>query len=61
VREEIGSPVSPNERVRQDRLVTAARTGLGDERAFGRAWKQGRKLPLNEAIEVAFGATTAPR
>jgi predicted ATPase/class 3 adenylate cyclase/Tfp pilus assembly protein PilF len=56
VREEIGSPVAPNERMRNDRLVTAARTALGDERAFERAWKQGRKVPLNEAIELAMKA-----
>jgi hypothetical protein len=25
------------------------------------SWRQGRKMPLNEAIELAFGATIARR
>jgi predicted ATPase/class 3 adenylate cyclase len=61
LREEIGSPIAPNERLRNDRFATAARTNLCDERAFGRAWKEGRKLALNEAIELAFGATMMRR
>ncbi|HKE41251.1 MAG TPA: tetratricopeptide repeat protein [Casimicrobiaceae bacterium] len=59
LREETGSPISPNERSRNDRYSTMAREAIGDEGGFDRAWRQGREMPLNEAIELAFGATTA--
>ena len=59
LREEIGSPIPPNERSRNDRYAAAARSRVDQEGAFDRAWRQGRELPLNEAIELAFGATIA--
>jgi len=59
VREEIGSPMAPNERLRNERHAAAARTASTDEAAFDRAWKHGRKLPLNEVVELAFGAPLA--
>jgi len=41
-------------------LLTGKLAGLWgaptDEAAFDRAWNHGRKLPLNEVIELAFGA-----
>ena len=43
---------------RNDRLATMARRAVDDEGGFDRAWRQGREMPLNEAIELAFGATT---
>ena len=59
LREEIESPVSPNERPRSDRYVATARAATDDEGAFDRAWRQGREMPLDEAIALAFGATIA--
>jgi hypothetical protein len=59
LREETGSPISPNERSRNDRYATMARAATADEGGFDRAWRQGREMQLNEAIELAFGATTA--
>jgi predicted ATPase/class 3 adenylate cyclase len=61
VREEIGSPSPPNERSSDDGYVTTARATVGDEGAFDRAWRQGREMPLNDAIELAFGATVTRR
>jgi tetratricopeptide (TPR) repeat protein len=61
LREELGSPVSPNERPRNDRYVAMARAATSDEGAFDRAWLQGHKMPLNEAIELAFGTTIVQR
>ena len=54
LREEIGSPLSPNERPRYDRHVVAARAALGDDAAFDRAWQGGRELMLEQAIELAL-------
>ena len=34
--------MSPNDRRDHDRRVAAARTALGDEAAFDRAWQEGR-------------------
>jgi hypothetical protein len=38
-----------------------ARAATDDEGAFERAWRQGRAMPLNDAIEPAFGATIVQR
>jgi hypothetical protein len=38
-----------------------ARAGSQDEGAFDRAWRQGGEKPLDETIELAFGATIAQR
>ena len=54
LREEIGSPLSPNERPHYDRHVVAARAALGDDAAFDRAWQGGRELMLEQAIELAL-------
>jgi non-specific serine/threonine protein kinase len=61
LREKIGSPIPPNERSRNDRYATTARAAFDDEDAFARAWRQGREIPLNEAIELGFGAIIAQR
>jgi hypothetical protein len=53
--------MSPNERPRNDRYVAMARAATDDEAAFNRAWRQGREMPLNEAIELAFGTTIVQR
>jgi predicted ATPase/class 3 adenylate cyclase len=59
LREEIGSPILPNERSRNGKYATLARQTAADQRAFDRAWRQGRETSLNEAIELAFGPTIA--
>ena len=61
LREEIGSPMLPNERSRNHKYATMARQTTADQGAFDQAWRQGRKMPLNEAVELAFGATIAQR
>ena len=61
LREELGSPMSPNERPRNDRYAAMARAATSDEGAFEPAWRQGREMSLDEAIELAFGATVARR
>jgi predicted ATPase/class 3 adenylate cyclase len=54
LREEIGSPLPPNERPRYDRHVATARAALGDDVAFDRAWQEGRALTIEQAIELAL-------
>ena len=56
-REEIGSPLPPNERPRYGRRVAAARAALGDDAAFDRAWQEGRALTLEQAIALALSET----
>jgi hypothetical protein len=53
--------MSPNERPRNDRYVAMARAATDDEDAFNRAWGQGVKMPLNEAIALVFGTTIVQR
>jgi len=53
-RTELGAPLTPNERSRHDQFVAAARIALGDDAAFDRAWKEGRGLTLDQAIELAL-------
>jgi len=52
LREEIGSPLPPNELPSYDRRVATARTALGDDAAFDRAWQEGRAMPLEQAMEL---------
>ncbi len=54
LREEFGSPQSPNERHDCVQRVTSARTAMGDDAAFDRAWHEGRALTLEQAIELAL-------
>ncbi len=57
LREEIGSPMAPNELPRYDRRVAAARAALGDDATFDRAWREGHALTLARAIELALEET----
>jgi predicted ATPase/class 3 adenylate cyclase/tetratricopeptide (TPR) repeat protein len=57
LREEIGSPLPPNERPRYDRRVAAARAALGYDAAFDLAWQEGRALTLEQAIQLALEDT----
>jgi predicted ATPase/DNA-binding winged helix-turn-helix (wHTH) protein/tetratricopeptide (TPR) repeat protein len=56
LREEIGSPLTPGERLRHDRHMAAARAALGDDAAFNRAWQEGRTLSPEQAIEISLEA-----
>jgi hypothetical protein len=53
-RAEIGTPLSPNERSGYDRRVAAARIASGDDAAFDNAWQEGRRLTLDQAIDLAL-------
>jgi hypothetical protein len=57
LREELGSPMSPNERPRNERYIVMARAAARNDDAFDGAWQQGHEMPLNEASELAFGTT----
>jgi predicted ATPase/class 3 adenylate cyclase len=56
LREEIGCPLPPSERSRYDSQLAAARAAIDDDAAFDRAWKDGRAMTLEHAIEYALGA-----
>ena len=56
LREEIGSPLTPDERIRHDRHMAAARAAVGDDTAFNRAWQEGRAISLEQAIEISLEA-----
>ena len=56
LREEIGSPMTPDERLRHDRHMAAARAALADDAAFNRAWQEGRAISLEQAIEISLEA-----
>ena len=57
LREEIRSPLTPDDRPRYVGGVAAARAALEDDAAFECAWHEGRALTLEEAIELAFEET----
>lgn len=59
VRERIGALPMPHERTAQDRLLAQATAVLGDE-AVARLWAEGRVLPLEEAVALAFEESQAP-
>jgi predicted ATPase/class 3 adenylate cyclase/Tfp pilus assembly protein PilF len=54
LREEIGSPLAPNEETGYDRRVGAARAALGNDAAFDHAWQEGRALSLDNVIALAM-------
>ena len=56
LREEIGYPLTPAERVRYDVHMAAVRAAVGDDRAFRRAWKEGRTLSPEQAIGISLEA-----
>src|SRR5262249_45352235 len=53
VREAIGAPLSPRERVEYEGQVALARAGAAQER-FASAWERGRALTLEEAVREAM-------
>jgi non-specific serine/threonine protein kinase len=56
LREEIGSPLTRDERLRHDRHMAAACAAMGDDAAFKLAWKQGRGMSPEQAIEISLRA-----
>ncbi len=58
LREAIGSPVWPIERVAHEPIVTAVRTRLGDA-GFATAWTAGRRLPPEQVAAEASALAAA--
>ena len=56
LREEIGFPLTTDERLHHDRHMAAVRAALGDDAAFNRAWQEGRGISPEQAIELALDA-----
>ncbi len=54
VREEVGCPLPPRDRVRSDRRIASARAAMADDTAFDGAWHEGRAMPLDRAVEYAL-------
>ena len=61
LREEIGSPLPPWERIRFDRQLASGRALLNDDGAFDRAWQEGRSMTLEQAIDDALRERSANR
>ncbi len=57
LRETIGSPLSPADREKQGREMTAVRERMGAD-AFAEAWAQGRAMTMEQAIEYALEGDT---
>jgi hypothetical protein len=53
LRETIGAVVGPSDRREYDRMVTAARTALGEEALTAR-WTEGRAMTLEQAVAYAL-------
>jgi non-specific serine/threonine protein kinase len=54
LRQAIGAPLPPSECPDYDRSISAVRARLGEE-AFKAVWEEGRKMILEEAIQLAVG------
>lgn len=54
LRDEIGFPLTKDERLQHDRHMVATRAALGDDAAFNRAWQEGAALSLEQAIEISL-------
>jgi hypothetical protein len=59
LREEIGSPLETEQRLRHKRHMAGARAALGNAAAFNRAWVEGRVMSPEQAIEISFDAAVA--
>jgi non-specific serine/threonine protein kinase len=56
LREAIGAPLKPNDRLRAEHQVAAARSALGDDVVFDLAWQEGRAMNLEQAVQYALDA-----
>ena len=54
MREEIGFPLTADERFRHDRHMAAVRAALGDDARFSGAWKEGRAMSAEQAIDISL-------
>lgn len=54
LRQEIRSPLVLKDRDRYARRVAAARATRGDDAAFDHAWREGRAMSYEQAIDLAF-------
>ena len=59
LRDEIGSPLPPWERLRYDRRIASARASFGNDTAFDLAWQEGHAMTLEQAIEYALQEQSA--
>lgn len=57
LREEIDAPLPIVGKPRYERSIAAVLAGSGDETTFRNAWQEGRALTLDQAVELALGAT----
>lgn len=53
LREEIGTPLPPSQRVKYEGLVSETRADM-NENAFAAAWAEGRAMTMEQAIEYAM-------
>jgi predicted ATPase/DNA-binding winged helix-turn-helix (wHTH) protein len=56
LREELGFPLTTDERIRHNRHMAAVRAALGDDAAFNRAWTEGRAMSPEQAIAISLEA-----
>jgi predicted ATPase/Tfp pilus assembly protein PilF len=59
LRDEIGSPFPPWERLGHDRRIASARASLGNDAAFDLAWREGQAMTLEQALEYALQEQSA--
>ncbi len=58
LRENAGTPMTPNERVIYDRQAAAVREGM-DESTFASSWRAGRAMTMKQAIDYAVKADSS--
>ena len=54
IRERTGAPFHPQDKTENDRLVAVARKTLGDAAAFDAAWRDGRAMTFDQAVQYAM-------
>jgi predicted ATPase/DNA-binding SARP family transcriptional activator len=59
IRETLGFPIAPDERINYDRLAAAIRQGMSAE-TLSAAWQIGRAMPLAAAVELALSTGAEP-
>jgi hypothetical protein len=60
LREELGMRPPPIDRSRDERQAAAARAALGDDTAFDLAWREGRAMNLERAVQYALDVDSSP-
>jgi len=61
LREEIGSPLPPNELPEYRRRVASARAAFGNDAVFDRSWQEGCTSTVEQAINLALEETVERR